>query len=629
MNLKSSVAAVLTAFCISIVSSSAQEEPLRFALLTDLHYSQGGKSVEDIRRCIRDVNALDGLDFVLIGGDLTDFGTDEEIRDVKGMLDSLRTKYYTVAGNHDAKWSESGCNTFKEVFGYERFEFVCKGWRFIGCNCGPDMRMAPALIPQESMEWLRNLPESGKTIFINHYPQDTSVLNYFDVSRELKRIGTRFAIGGHWHRNTVLDYGGVPGVLGRSTLSAGKEPGYTIISIQDDSVTVRERRLCEDGPVLLEPWFAKKLKPVEDKVVYDSEGLPSDYPWMRYDVNGLPSPSGKTVKEVWKYKDNSNIVAGFARRRGKAWYATASGMVRCISLKDGRILWSERFPGKIFSTPAVSGRYLVFGCTGGNVYALNPSNGKLRWKHKVQKSIVASPVIDDGKVFIGASDGCFRALDLRSGKPVWEYHGVEGFVECRPYVDREQVVFGTWGNRLYSLDPADGSLQWIWKCGKPSRMYSPAAVWPVKSGGKVFIAVPDRVLYVLDARTGVEIKTFEKSCRESVGISPDGGKVYCKSMFHKISSIDAASLEMDWSVETGAGYDISPTSISRVREEVLMPTDKGNLLSFAASDGRLLWMHKISVALLNPLEAWADGDGEYILVSSMDGTVTLLRINQL
>ncbi|MBP5218489.1 MAG: hypothetical protein J6Z47_06030, partial [Bacteroidales bacterium] len=89
-----------------------------------------------------------------------------------------------------------------------------------------------------------------------------------------------------------------------------------------------------------------------------------------------------------------------------------------------------------------------------------------------------------------------------------------------------------------------------------------------------------------------------------------------------------ASLEMDWSVETGAGYDISPTSISRVGEDVLMPTDKGNLLSFAASDGRLLWVHKVSVALLNPLEAWVDGDEEYILVSSMDGTVALLKTDK-
>ena len=627
-NMKHLLTAVISAFCISSAISSAQEEPLRFALLTDLHYSQGSKSAEDIRRCISDVNSFEGLDFVLIGGDLTDFGTDEEIRDVKAILDSLGYKYYVVAGNHDAKWSESGCNTFKEVFGYESFEFECKGWRFIGCNCGPDMRMAPALIPQESMEWLRNLPEGGKTIFVNHYPQDSSVLNYFDVTRELKRLGTRFAIGGHWHRNTVLDYGGIPGVLGRSTLSAGKEPGYTVFSIQDDSVTVCERGLGPYGPVLKEPWFCRKLLPVRDTVQYDAHGLPSDYPWLRYDVNDQLSPSGETVEEVWKYKDNSNIVAGFARRGGKAWYTTASGMVRCISLKDGRVIWSARFPGKIFSTPAVSGRYLVFGCTDGCVYALDPSNGKTKWKYKAMKSIVASPVISEGKVFIGASDGCFRALDLRSGKPVWEYHGVEGFVECRPFVDKEQVVFGTWGNKLYSLDPESGALQWVWKCEKPSRMYSPAAVWPVKSDSRIFIAVPDRTLYVLDAGTGKEARTFPRSCRESVGISPDGRKVYCKSMYHKISSIDAASLEMDWSVETGGWYDISPTSIVRVGNEVLMPTDKGNLFSFDASDGRPLWTYKMSVALINPFEAWEKGAVKFILASSMDGTVTLLKINR-
>lgn len=628
MNLKYFAAAVISALSISISVCSAQEEALRFALLTDLHYSEGGRSVEDLRRCIADVNSLGGLDFILIGGDLTDFGADEEISSVKKMLDSLKLRYYVVAGNHDAKWSESGCNTFKEVFGYESFEFECKGWRFIGCNCGPDMRMAPALIPRESMEWLKGLSPSDRTIFVNHYPQDSSVLNYFDVTRELKRLGTRFAIGGHWHRNTVLDYGGIPGVLGRSTLSGRGEPGYSVFSIQEDSVTVSERRLYPGGAVLLEPWFAKRLLPVADTVGYDSHGLPSDYPWMRYDVNDRRSPSGEEVSEVWKFSDNANIVAGFARKGGKAWYTTASGYVRCISLKDGKILWTRKFPGKIFSTPAVCGRYLVFGCTDGNVYALNPHSGRLRWKHGTGKSIVASPVIYKGTVFIGASDGCFRALELKNGKTLWEFGRVEGFVECRPYADDTQVVFGTWGNKLYSLDPGDGSLQWVWECEKPSRMYSPAAVWPVKSEGRIFIAVPDRTLYVLDAVTGKEVKTFERSCRESVGISPDGRKVYCKSMFHKISSIDATSLEMDWSVETGAGYDISPTSITRVGGEVLMPTDKGNLLSFDASDGKPLWVRKISAALVNPLEAWEKDGSIFILASTMDGIVTLLNINQ-
>lgn len=111
----------------------------------------------DLRACVNDVNSIDTLDFVLIGGDLTESGADDELAGVKALLDSLKYKYYVVAGNHDATWSESGCNTFLKVFGYEHFEFVCKGWRFIGCNCGPDMRMSPALIPQDAMVWLKGL----------------------------------------------------------------------------------------------------------------------------------------------------------------------------------------------------------------------------------------------------------------------------------------------------------------------------------------------------------------------------------------------------------------------------------------------------------------------------------------
>jgi len=605
---------------VSAAGLAAQENTLRFAFFSDTHYSDGSGAVRDLSRCVKDVNTLDNLDFVLVGGDLTDFGTDEEIAAVKQILDSLRYKYYVVAGNHDAKWSESGCNTFLKVFGYENFEFECKGWRFIGCNCGPDMRMAPALIPQESMEWLKGLKPGVKTVFVNHYPQDTSVLNYFDVTRELKRIGTRFELGGHWHSNVSLNYDGIPGALNRSTLTAGKQPGYNVVMIQNDSVTISERRLYGSTTVQLEPWYTRRLAEVRDTVTYDADGLPASYPWMRYDVNN-DSP----VSEVWRLKDDSNIVAGFAMSKGKAWYTTASGYVRCISVKDGGRIWSKRFPGKIFSTPAVQGKYLVFGCTDGNVYALNARNGKTIWKYAAGKSVLGSPVIFNGKVYVGASDGCFRAIDLKSGKAVWTYSDVQGFVECRAFVDKEQVVFGSWGNRLYSLDPQTGALQWEWKCEKPSRMYSPAAVWPVKAEGKIFIAVPDRRLYALDAATGKELRHYDKSAREAVGVSPDGKTVYCKSMWHTITSVDAATLGVNWQTQTGAGYEISPTQIERIGDEVIMPTDKGNIIGFSAVDGSRLWAWKVSIALVNPMEVWSEKGSVYILASTMDGTVTLLR----
>ncbi|MGN0198869.1 MAG: PQQ-binding-like beta-propeller repeat protein, partial [Candidatus Cryptobacteroides sp.] len=267
-----------------------------------------------------------------------------------------------------------------------------------------------------------------------------------------------------------------------------------------------------------------------------------------------------------------------------------------------------------------------FGCTDGNVYAINARNGSQIWKSAAGKSVLGSPVIRGRKVYVGASDGCFRALDLASGKPVWEYDGVEGFIECRAFVDDTQVVFGTWTGRLYSLNPEDGSLQWVWKCSRPSRMYSPAAVWPVKSDGKIFIAVPDRCLYALDARTGDELKVWNSVARESVGMAPDGSAVYCKSMWHTISAFDPYSLETLWKSETGTGYDISPTSIAAVGYEVIMPTDKGNLAGFRASDGKRLWAFKVADALVNPMEVWEiPGGGYRMLVSTMDGAVALLE----
>jgi len=397
-------------------------------------------------------------------------------------------------------------------------------------------------------------------------------------------------------------------------------------------VTVAERRKLENGFTQLEPWYTATLSPVRDTVHYDAHGLPDSYPYMRYEVNG----KYPQVKEVWRHQEQSNIVAGFAREGDAAYYTTASGTVNAIRIQDGSKIWSQSFPGKIFSTPAVEEGLLVFGCTDHRIYALDAASGSIRWKVEADKSVLGSPVIFEGKVFIGASDGRFRALNLADGSPVWTFDGVEGFVECRPWVDAEQVVFGGWAGKLYSLDTKSGELQWVWKTPRGSnRMYSPAAVWPVKSAGRVFVAVPDRKVYALDARSGEFLFTVDGG-REAIGLSRDGKTVFAKTMHNQAYAFKAdvpapkagtAPAEL-WRVNSGIGYDISPTAIEELDGQVIMGTDKGNLFALNALNGNPLWYHKLSVALVNPMTVWEKDGRIGILASTMDGVYSLLEIGK-
>ena len=98
-------------------------------------------------------------------------------------------------------------------------------------------------------------------------------------------------------------------------------------------------------------------------------------------------------------------------------------------------------------------------------------------------------------------------------------------------------------------------------------------------------------------------------------------------MWHRLFAWNAADASAKWAVETSAGYEISPTALVEKDGVVLMPTDKGNLLAFSASDGSLLWKHKLSIAMINPLQAWTEQGSLQILASTMDGTITLLTIS--
>ena len=626
------IALVGLALLLALLPADAQDRPVKFAYLSDIHISAGSRRIENLKRCIADINSQSDIQFTVFGGDITDFGADDEIVFTKGLIDELTNPYWIVAGNHDAKWSESGCNTFARVFGYEHFEFEAGGVKFLGCNCGPNMRMAPALIPHETLTWLDSVvlatPRTQPLILVNHYPQDTSVLNYFQLMNTVKKGNIQLLIGGHWHTNRELVYAGVPGILGRSP-DRGKEIGYNVMEIRDGVFSAHERILTDNEgnfvkPFDRAPWysqtFSKEPLYEPDKVAGRNNpyGLPSDYPFMKFDIN-LMYPQ---VSEVWRVQDEGDIGCGAVPAGRLVLYANEAGVVKALDAKTGDEVWRFATNGKVFATPAVWKRRVVIGSTDGNIYCLSLKTGELYWKYACGKSVLATAAIRRGVAYVGSSDHVFRALKVRNGKLLWETEGIEGFVECKPYVDDDQIVFGDWSNTLYSLYPRTGAVQWTWKT-KGSRMFSPAAVWPVKAHGKIFIVTPERKTYALDARTG---QTLWESTggRESIALAPDGETIYVKTMFDSVQAYatDGDEAVKRWEVRPGFGYEIAPTPSACDNHLVFVPTDKGNLFALRDYNGSQVWRHKISVALVNSIVPLPD---RQLLVSTMDGVVTVLQ----
>ena len=225
------------------------------------------------------------------------------------------------------------------MFGYGHFEFEAFGVKFVGTNSGPNMRMAPALVPRESIVLLDSLvkatPAQKPVIFVNHFPQDTSVLNYFEVLDILKKSNIQLVMGGHWHNNVKLDYEGIPGVLGRSTQLKGKKgPGYNIVSVDNGKITICEKVV---GMEQFDPWYELQM----------TEAVPFE---KRHEVYGNRpdySANGKypNVKEIWTLQEKGDIGAGAVYSGDNVVYTTTQGYVKCVSLASGALKWSVKLGG--------------------------------------------------------------------------------------------------------------------------------------------------------------------------------------------------------------------------------------------------------------------------------------------
>jgi outer membrane protein assembly factor BamB/Icc-related predicted phosphoesterase len=574
-------------------SVHSPSKKISFALLTDMHVSPGAASDSALSRIVDEINKAD-FDFIIVTGDLSNTGSDAELFAVKRSLDKLLKPCYIIPGNHETNWSESAGLTMLKFWGNDRFSFGINGFRMVGFNTGPYMKMGDGHVKQEDLRWMETqlAKKTGEEVQLafSHYPLSDGLDNWPQVTSLLKKADCRIVFCGHGHSLRLFNFNGMPGIMCRSViLGKSNIPGYNIINLRNDSVIVYNKPLYQNS---IKTIAFNYLKP-------DTLGSIPVSQFPDFSINNVYN----NRKVVADWNDSASVFSGPCLVNDSILvYGNSLGFINALNTRSFRKIWQIKIPGPVYSTPVASGNIIVLGTVDGRIIGIDALRGKIIWEVKTGRPVLAEGIVGDGSVYIGGGDSIFYKINIRNGKVFWKYTGINGLVQGKPALSGSSVVFGAWDTYLYCLDKNTGMLNWKWNNKKTQVLYSPGNIFPICSGNRVFVVAPDRFMTALDLSTGKEIwRTNRHHVRESMGVSPDGSVVYAKLMEDTIIAVPAHEdrFRTVWKANAGFGYEHNPCPVFADERQVVAGTRDGMIVSVDPVTSKVNWKYKAGTSSVN------------------------------
>jgi len=216
------------------LGNGANDDTVTFVLTGDSQRSRD----ETVQFC-KAVNAIKSIDFVVLAGDITEFGVLKEMLWISRTLEDLNPPYVAVIGNHDE--TARGKETFLRMFGELDYSFVYGGIKFIGHNTNSREYNFNGQVP--NIPWLENelKPTQGVTgyVAISHVPVNSEdfdgklIKDY--TSAFAKTPGFLASLHAHSHTYNLFypDNSGIPYVI--TSAMGNKE--FLVVQIVNNKIS--------------------------------------------------------------------------------------------------------------------------------------------------------------------------------------------------------------------------------------------------------------------------------------------------------------------------------------------------------------------------------------------------------
>ena len=243
-----------------------------------------------------------------------------------------------------------------------------------------------------------------------------------------------------------------------------------------------------------------------------SEGSPAPSPGGAFDSR-LAAIDLSTRKPLWDPVQLDRVSrTGVTIDGGTAFLGDNSGKVYAVDLATGRVRWTQKAGGYVYTPLAASAGKVFVTVQGGasgtaSLVAMDQSDGSVAWRVDQRgENFVTAPAVGGGAVVAGfalvtsggVSSSVVRAIEATTGATRWS--SPTGTIPTpigAPAVTSDAVVAFDASGQVYRFDLVSGARLWDFALNERVFRTSPAV-----TAAQVFVPTGAGALVALDAATG-------------------------------------------------------------------------------------------------------------------------------